>query len=238
MSADAIHVYGHDLVAEVMGQWSFAHLVYTALTGGARPTPQQERMIDVLLTTFVDHGVTPSSLATRLTLLGAPESVQAAIASGLCGAGSRYLGTMQAAGEMLAAALAETDDIESAARSIVTAAKRDRSQIPGLGHPEHKDGDPRTPRLVELAKENGCFGNCSRLLLQVADTFEQVSGRRLPVNAAGLAGAIVVDMGLPPVAARGLAIVSRAAGLVGVVLNEIREPTAQKIWDSLRDDAR
>ena len=54
------------------------------------------------------------------------------------------------------------------------------------------------------------------------------------MNAAGLAGAIVVDMGLPPVAARGLAVVSRAAGLAGVVLSELREPTAQGIWDGLR----
>jgi citrate synthase len=234
MSNDVITVYGHDLVDEIMGKWSFSHFVYAALTGGVQPTSKQERMIDALLTTFLDHGVTPSSLATRLTLLGAPESVQAAIASGLCGAGSRYLGTMQAAAEMLEAALAGTDDLDRAARSIVSTARSDRQPIPGLGHPEHKNGDPRTPRLIELAKANDCFGTGSRLLLKVGETFEAMTGHKLPVNAAGLAGAIVLDMGLSPVAARGLAIISRAAGLVGVVLSEIREPKAQEIWDGLR----
>lgn len=240
MSADEIVVYGHDLVEQVMGQWSFAELTYAALTGGTRPTPNQARMIDVLLTTFVDHGVTPSSLTTRLTLLGAPEAMQAAIAAGLCGAGSRYLGTMQLAGEMLVEAFREHGGANDAAavhqvaQKVVGAFRDSKRQIPGLGHPEHKTGDPRTPKLLQIANETRVAGVHCDLLLAIADAFVVATGRTLPLNAAGLAGAIVVDMGLPPVAARGLAVVSRAAGLAGVVLSELREPTAQRIWDGLR----
>lgn len=240
VSADKIVVYGHDLVEQVMGQWSFAELTYAALTGGTRPTPHQARMIDVLLTTFVDHGVTPSSLATRLTLLGAPEAMQAAVAAGLCGAGSRYLGTMQLAGEMLIEAVREIDDardpvaIQRVALQVVDSYRASKRQLPGLGHPEHKQGDPRTPKLLQIARETGVAGVHCALLLAIAEAFAAATGRNLPLNAAGLAGAIVVDMGLPPVAARGLAVVSRAAGLVGVVLSELREPTAQGIWDGLR----
>lgn len=234
MSEDVIEVYGHDLVHEVMGQWSFAELAYAALTGGTRPTASQAKMVDVLLTTFVDHGVTPSSLATRLTLLGSPEAMHAAIAAGICGAGSRYLGTMQSAGELLVDALQRHPVVEDAAREVVSQSRTDRIPIPGLGHPEHKTGDPRTPKLSDIARANGCFGPHCQLLFAIGNAFAETTGRSLPVNAAGLAGAIVVDMGLPPVAGRGLAIVSRAAGLVGVVLSEKRNPTAQKIWDDLR----
>jgi citrate synthase len=237
---DRISVYGHDLVDDVMGRWTFAELVYAAVGDGTRPTAQQARMIDVLLTTFVDHGVTPSSLATRLTLLGAPESMQSAIAAGLCGAGSRYLGTMQLAGEMLADAVArhgkprDAEEIRLLANRIVEDHLSMRRQVPGLGHPEHKDGDPRTPRLLEIARETGIASVHSELMVALADAFEEARDRRLPVNAAGLSGAIVVDMGLDPVVGRGLAVVSRAAGLVGVVLSEMRRPTAQGIWDRLR----
>lgn len=234
MSEDVIHVYGHDLVKDIIGRWSFAELTFAALTGGTRPTASQARMTEALLTTFVDHGVTPSSLATRLTLLGSPEAMQAAIAAGICGAGSRYLGTMQSAGEMLVEELAVQRDIATAAASLVQRRVAARHHIPGLGHPEHKSGDPRTPRLEEIARENGCFGPHCELLTAVGKEFARVTGKLLPLNAAGLAGAIVVDMGLPPAAGRGLAIVSRAAGLVGVVLSEVREPTAQQIWDDLR----
>lgn len=237
MSADTITVYGHDLVEEIMGQWSFAELTFAALAEGRRPTPEQARMIDVLLTTFMDHGVTPSSLATRLTLLGAPEAMQGAIAAGLNGAGSRYLGTMQIAGEMLQAAWQKRDDGEDSnavARRIVAEHRAERRQLAGLGHPEHKNGDPRTPKLMSIARETGIAGPHCDLLFAVADAWEAATGRMLPINAAGLSGAIVVDMGLSPMAGRGLAVVSRAAGLVGIVLSEIRTPTAQGIWDQLR----
>ncbi len=240
MTEDTINVYGHNLVKDIMGKWSFAEIMFAAITDGERPTANQARMIDVLLTTFVDHGVTPSSLATRLTLLGAPEAMQAAISAGLCGAGSRYLGTMQLTGDLLSSALqAEADsgrvtDLPGLATEIVKQYKAEKKILPGLGHPEHKQGDPRTPKLMEIAEETGIAGNHCRLLFEIATALSNISGRNLPVNAAGLSGAIVADMGLPSEAGRGLAIVSRAAGLVGVILSEIKHPTAQGIWDGLR----
>lgn len=237
MSGDKIIVYGHDLVEEVIGRWSFADLVYTVITNGERPNPGQLQMTEALLTTFVDHGVTPSSLATRLTLLGSPEAMQSAVAAGLCGAGSRYLGTMQTVGDMLADALSRKGEglsLSSIADDVVSSYREEGKQIPGLGHPEHKDGDPRTPKLVEIARASNCYGQHCELLFGISEALSSTTGRRLPVNAAGIAGAIVLDMGLSSEASRGLALISRAAGLVGVALSEMRDPTAQEIWDGLR----
>lgn len=240
MSADTIVVYGHDLVNEIIGRWSFAELVYAAITDGSRPTAAQARLIDVLLTTFVDHGVTPSALAARLTFLGAPEAMQAAVAAGLNGAGSRYLGTMQQAAEILRDAVLEhkvsrsDPRLSAIACGIVDAYRMAARPIPGLGHPEHKSGDPRTPALMRIARETELAGVHCELLFALGEAFRQRSGKQLPVNAAGMAGAIVIDMGLPPEAAKGLALIGRAGGLVGVVLSELRQPTAQQIWDGLR----
>ena len=44
MSEDVIQVYGHDLVKDIIGQWSFAELAFAAMTGGTRPTAHQARM--------------------------------------------------------------------------------------------------------------------------------------------------------------------------------------------------
>lgn len=237
MSGDKIIVCGHDLVADIIGQWSFADLAFTVITNGVRPSTGQLRMTEALLTTFVDHGVTPSSLATRLTLLGSPEAMQAAVAAGLCGAGSRYLGTMQTVGEMLSSALAQAvtgSALRNVANDVVASYRSSGQQIPGLGHPEHKSGDPRTSKLVDIARESDCYGKHCELLFEIGEALSKATGRSLPVNAAGVAGAIVLDMGLRSEAGRGLALISRAAGLVGVALSEMREPTAQKIWDGLR----
>ena len=73
----------------------------------APPDAGELRVFESVLVALADHGLTPSAIAARLTLTGAPESVQGALAAGLLGGGSRFLGVTEDAGRFLAAALAE-----------------------------------------------------------------------------------------------------------------------------------
>lgn len=233
---DVIQVAGHDLVQDLIGKRSFTDVVQIVMTGGEIPTAGETAMIDAILVTFADHGVTPSSIAARLTLLGAPESFQAAVAAGISGAGTHYLGTMENTAALLqseAAAAPQGDPID-VAQTIVMEARRSRRPIPGLGHPEHKHGDPRTPALLGIAEDHGLRGRHIDILVEIPALLREATGLVLPVNAAGITGAILSDMGRPPTFGRGLAIVARAAGLVGQLLDEQRQPSAQAIWDSLR----
>ena len=63
-------------------------------------------MLDAVLVSLADHGLTPSALAARLTYTGAPESIQGAVAAGLLGAGSVFLGPAGDTAQFLADALA------------------------------------------------------------------------------------------------------------------------------------
>ncbi|MDJ0420576.1 citryl-CoA lyase [Rhodococcus opacus] len=234
--ADTISVAGHDLVSDLIGKRGFSELVALMMSGGELPSEGEAALIDAILVTFADHGVTPSSIAARLTLLGAPESFQAAVAAGLCGAGMHYLGTMEFTAALLqaengASPLLSPRDIAS---KIVVEHRAAKRPIPGLGHPEHKNGDPRTPVLLELAEHHGLRGRHIDILLELPAILEEAAGIWLPVNAAGITGAIVSDMGKPPIFGRGLAIIARAGGLVGQLMDEKKIPTAQGIWDSLR----
>ncbi|MGD9988899.1 citryl-CoA lyase [Pseudonocardia sp.] len=234
---DVITVAGHDLVGELIGRRSFTEMIHLLTTGGT-PDPGHVAMIDALLVTFADHGVTPSSMVARLTLLGAPEAFQAAVAAGLCGAGSVFLGTLENAVTMLTDAVSTSASTTPDARAdeVVAAARAARAQVVGLGHPEHKHGDPRVPRLLELADEHGVRGAHTDLLLALPAALQRAGGPLLPVNAAGLGGALVADMGHGASFARGIAVIARAAGLVGQLLDEQRNPVARAMWDRERTE--
>lgn len=225
---DSITVGGLDLPSEVMGELTLTELAYLLVTK-RRPTPGQVRVFDAVLVSLADHGLTPSALATRLTHTGAPEAVQASVAAGLLGAGSVFLGPTGDTAEFLAATLAAGDTADEA----VAARRAAGLRVPGLGHPVHKEVDPRTPRLYELAEQEGLLGPHLRLLQEVADANERQSGRRLAINGAGAAGAALADLDLPPGVIRGVVLIARTAGLVAHLAEEDEAPIGMALWNEV-----
>jgi citrate synthase len=235
-TSDSITVAGRDLPGELMGSVTLTELTYLLVTRRP-PTPAQRRLLDAVLVSLADHGLTPSALAARLTYTGAPESIQGAVAAGLLGAGSVLLGPAGDTAIFLAAALADKGDdgddgddaFRGVARNAVDARRAAGLRVPGLGHPVHRVEDPRTPRLYALAQEEGVLGPHLRLLRFVADAHEEVSGRRLPINGAGAAGAALVDVGIPPTSVRGVVLVARTAGLVAHLTEEVEAPIGMSL---------
>ena len=95
--ATTITLLGHNLAEDLMSKVSFGELAFW-LAALRRPTAGELRVFESVLVALADHGFTPSAIAARLTLLGAPESVQGAMAAGLLGGGSRYLGVTEDCG--------------------------------------------------------------------------------------------------------------------------------------------
>jgi citrate synthase len=236
-TADTITVAGRDLPSEVMGRLSLTELAYLLLAG-REPTPGERLVLDAVLVSLADHGLTPSALAARLTYTGAPEAPQAAVAAGLLGAGSVFLGpagdTAQWLWDTLSGTTEPDDDGLRALAAGAVAARLDAGlRVPGLGHPIHKAGDPRTPRLYELAAEADLLGPHLRMLREVAIAQEAATGRPLPVNGAGAAGAALVDVGVPPGSVRGFVLIARTAGLVAHLAEEAAQPIGRRLYEEV-----
>ena len=235
--ADRIQLLGHDLARDLMGKVGFGELALWLATQ-QRPTPQQVRVFEAVLVALADHGFTPTAIAARLTLYSAPDAVQGAIAAGLLGGGSRFLGVTEDTGRFLAAALASvegdlpaTDEQwDTLARRVVTEARAAGRLIPGLGHPVHKVEDPRTPVLIAIAEQEGLRGPHLRLFEAIGRVHPDILGRKLPLNGAGVSGAALADLGLPPELLRGVALLARTAGLLGHIAEEMRTPIAPDIY--------
>lgn len=233
---DSITVRGRDVAGELMGEMSFADLAFL-LASGRVPSEAESALFNAILISLADHGLTPTALAARLTYTGAPEALQGAIAAGLLGGGSVFLGPVGDTAGFLAEILGRMpaegrDDaaLGRAADEAVTRAIADGTRIPGLGHPIHREVDPRTPRLYELAKAHGLAGPHLRLLSFVAAAYNSATGRSLPINGAGAAGAALADLGFPPSLARGFALLARTAGLIGHLAEEAEHPIGMRLW--------
>jgi citrate synthase len=238
-TADRITIRGRDLPSEILGHMSLADLSFLQLTG-REATPEQSQVYNAILIALVEHGLTPSALAARLTYAGAPESLQAAVAAGLCGVGSVFVGSMEGTAQMLAEALAGDDgtlDLAETAAGIVAGFRASGTIIPGLGHPFHKPIDPRTPRLFEIAADNGLAGRHVELMQLIGREAERVSGKSLPINATGAIGALTGELGLAPKMVRGLGVMARAIGLVGHLMEESERPLALELWHRADDEA-
>jgi citrate synthase len=236
---DRITIRGRSLPDEILGHINLGDFSYLQLTG-QMPTPQQSAVFNAIVITLVEHGITPSALVARMTYAGAPESLQAAVAAGLCGLGTIFVGTMEGATRLLYEALpkdAPDADLPALARDVVAKFRAEKRAIPGIGHPVHKPIDPRTPRLFAIAAENGMAGRYVALMQHVQQEAERSSGKVLPLNATGAIGAICCEFGFPWQIIRGFGVMARAIGLVGHLMEEAQHPMAMEVWRRTEEEA-
>jgi citrate synthase len=236
---DKITLLGTDLAEDVMGTVGFGELAFWLATQ-RRPTRGQARVFEAVLAALADHGFTPTAIVTRLTYLSAPDSVQGALAAGLLGGGSRFLGVTEDCGRFLHDVLTEAGATpadaagwDALALKTVEAVRAQQKYVPGLGHHVHKDGDPRTRRLFRIADEEGLRGPHLELFAAIGRVHPQVLGKTLPLNGAGVCGAALADLGLPLPLLRGFALLARTAGLIGQLAEELRHPVANDIFLSV-----
>ena len=237
-TSDAITVRGKDLPSELLGHVNFGDMAFLEIMG-RMPDEHESVVFNAVLVTLVEHGMTPSAIAARLTYLGAPESIQGAVAAGILGVGSVFVGTVEGAARTLSDYVShETDrtEVDAIAKRVVSDARAAGKPIAGIGHPVHKPVDPRVPRLFAIAEEHGFRGNYAALMEAVAVEATEQYDRVLPVNATGAIGSLLCELRFDTRVARGLGAMARAVGLVGHIREEMDQPMALELWYRVEDE--
>lgn len=194
--------------------------------------PEETRVMNAILITMMEHGFTPSAIATRSIYMSAPENLQGAVAAGLMAVGSQFVGTVENNARLLARLVAATpDERETLAREIVADHKARKVFMPGFGHHLHFPEDPRAVRLLEIGAENGFDGNYFAALRTLSAAVDERAGKHLTINATGATAALLGEIGVPVDLMRGFSVIGRTAGLVAHIAEEQQRPSGRFIWD-------
>lgn len=222
-NAETIVVRGKDLSKELIGKLSFTEYFYFLVTG-RQPTKAQTGVVDATLVAIADHGLVPSVQASRMTLAAAPDAMQGAVAAGILGCGSVILGASENAGRMLVEIKALVDQgqsDEAAAAAVVRAYRQSGRAIPGYGHPEHKERDPRVKALFDVAADLGADLTYVRLADAVERVIPEVVGKQLKLNVSAAIPAVLLGVGFPLEGLRGVPILARTGGLIAHLCEEL-----------------
>jgi citryl-CoA lyase len=214
----SIRVKGYN-ITELMEKKTFAEVVFLLLKGEL-PGLAEAKMMEAILVSSVDHGVTPpSSLATRVVVSGG-NPLNAAIAGGILTIGDSHGGAMEQCARILQEWAAKGDDMKAIAEQLVKHIKATKMIMPGYGHRLHRV-DPRTVKLFEIAKKYNYSGKHIELAKALEDRLLTSSGKKLPINVDGAIGAVMSDMGFDYRIGKGFFIISRCAGLIAHAYEEM-----------------
>jgi len=139
-----------DLVEDLIGKKTFSEVMFMQILG-REPRAVDMRIMDAVLITLMEHGFTPSAIATRMIYMSAPENLQGAVAAGLMAVGSQFVGTMENNAVILQQ-IVDSSDPTAFTENLVMEIRKNKHNLPGFGHHLHKPDDPRSIKLLALTE--------------------------------------------------------------------------------------
>ena len=224
---DTIVVRGADLSRELIGHINFGDYFFLLVTG-RRADAATSAVLNATLVAIAEHGLVPSVQAARMTLAAAPDAMQGAVAAGLLGSGSVILGASETAGRLYLAIEKEAEkhggDLHAAARVVVADLRARKLPIAGYGHPEHKKRDPRVGSLFDVSLKAGGGQRYVEIAKVVEAVIPEVVGKELKLNVSGAIPAVLLGVGFPVNALKGVPMLARTASLIAHLNEELEDP--------------
>jgi citrate synthase len=209
-------------IDELMGNVSFAQAIFLAIKGEL-PSKEEAKMIDVMLVSSIDHGVTPPSCLSARTIASAGAPLNAALAGGILAISKHHGGAIEDCMKVIQQAVKRKKEThkteEETAALLLKEYKEKNKRFPGFGHRYHTR-DPRTVRLFQIASDLGIAGEHVQMARAIETALEREGGKKLPINVDGAIAALLCEMNFPPELANAFFIFARIPGLVAHVYEE------------------
>ena len=220
-----IWVRGYPL-REMIGNLSFAECIFLTLRGFL-PAEKEAKMFDAILSSMMSYTARAPNMLVGRFLVSVNPQVVLGMAASLCCAGPNTISPQDTA-ELIAQVCkrVEQDGFsrEEAARQVVEPYVKKRMFLPGLGHPDFKEEDPRTARLWELAARWGFLGEKVATFEIIRKAYLEGIGRKhLPINIDGAMASLLSEMDFSPLQMACIALLSLMPGIAAHMVEEIAE---------------
>lgn len=186
---------------------------------GERPTPLEERAMDLALIMMAEHGMNASTFTARVTASTLSDTYLAITSAIGTLKGPLHGGANQRAMEMLLE-IGEVDNAEA----YITAALEARKRIMGFGHRVYKTMDPRAVYLQDVVCEMDAEAEdpkwCS-LALRIMDLVEEEKG--IYPNVDFFTAPLLYTLGIPLDMFTPIFAISRIAGWVAHVMEQYED---------------
>jgi citryl-CoA lyase len=221
------YIRGYRLL-DLVGNLSFAQAIYLILKGEL-PTEKESKMMEAMLVSVIDHGIAPPSAIAARAVASGGNSLNVGVAAGVLAFGSAHGGALEDAMKFIQEGVKSGKSVEE----IVKEYLENKKPIPGYGHRYYKDFDPRTKRLMDIAKELGFYGPHCKFAEEVEEEIGRQKGKRLVLNVDGAIAAVASEMGFDWRLGKGFFIIGRVPGLVAHVYEEL---TTEKPFSKRLDE--
>jgi citrate synthase len=220
---------------DLIGDISFPDMVYLLLNGN-KPSKNESKMLEAVLVSFCDHGITPPSTQVARLMASTGSPLNTCVSGGIMAFGKHHAGALEQCmkllqetvqkgvnPEMVTKPVIESPkDINNLAYQIVERYGEKNRKIPGYGHRYHKK-DPRAPKLMKIAKHHGFFGIHTQLALTLEKNLYE--RKNILLNVDGANAAILSDMGFDWKIGTGIFMIGRLPALISHVNEEKTQET-------------
>ena len=144
----------------IIGSISFSEMVYL-LVKGEIPSAKNKKMLEAILVSFCDHGVTPPSTQSARLMASAGSPINACIAGGILTFGENHAGAIENTMKNLQEEINYqkfTIAPSESANFIVEDHNINGKKVPGFGHRYHTE-DPRARKLLKLQNNMNAMEN-------------------------------------------------------------------------------
>jgi citrate synthase len=224
VQVDDVIIRGHKL-SDLVGSASYSEMAFL-LIRGSLPNGPETAMLDAILVSLVDHGISPAAIVAR-TLASCGTPIQACMAGAMLSIADWHGGSGEEVAKILASIVADrgamAPDAVDPIDALVEASSDGGQRVPGFGHPQHTNGDPRARQLLTLATQLKTAGIHTAALMDLGEALAARTGRSSlrVANVTGAIAAILLDLGFPWASVRGIVISARSLGLTAHIVEEL-----------------